>query len=222
MTNEKLVEAFIEEQKRGATGQRLELLNKDLTGTKKLLSSILLPVLKSLDGLILEHEMVSNSGVRMYVDAFYVPLGIGFEAEGYIAHEEKLTRERFSFERVRIRTIGNRRFVFYPFSWDEMDKRAEACRRDVYELLGSMGSLSSSRLLSLPAYEREVLRFAVMRLGAFGLQEVQELLQLGYKSSRRAVNSLLEKGHLLTKGGGDRRCFEFIISQSGRDLFLDR
>jgi hypothetical protein len=217
--NEKMIDAFIEEQKKQATGRRLEMLNGDLSGTKKLLG-LLWPILKSFKGIILEYEMVSNTGVRMYVDIFYEPLGICFEAEGYVVHEEKLTRERFSFERMRIRTIGNRKYTFYPFSWDEMDKRPEACRRDIYELLGSMGSVSGSRLNELPVYEREVLRFAVVRFEPFGVQEVRQLLQLGRETSRNVLRSLTDKGYLRAVGGSEQRCFEFEITQEGRELFL--
>lgn len=57
-----IVEAFIQHQKKPAKGQRLEMLNRDLGGTVKLLTDILLPVFGSLEGFHLEHEIVGSTG----------------------------------------------------------------------------------------------------------------------------------------------------------------
>ena len=64
--------------------------------------------------------MVSLSGVRMFIDAFYEPLEIAFESEGFVAHAEKITRDRFNFERVRVRTMalyGYNMFPLLGMSW---------------------------------------------------------------------------------------------------------
>lgn len=111
----------------------MEQLQKDLTGEKKLLGTILWPVLKSFEGLTLEYELVSISGMRIFIDVFYEPLWLAFESEGFVAHAENITRDRFAFERMRIRTIASYGYKYVPFAWDEMDKRPEACRRSVYE-----------------------------------------------------------------------------------------
>jgi len=55
--------ALLEEQRSRASGQRLEMLHRDLAGTKEMLRVAVWPVLKSLKGLILEYERVSRSGV---------------------------------------------------------------------------------------------------------------------------------------------------------------
>lgn len=59
---EKEIEEFLKAQARSARGRRLEMLQSDLTGTKKLLGSVLLPVLKNFDGVTLEFEMMSTTG----------------------------------------------------------------------------------------------------------------------------------------------------------------
>ncbi|THF83756.1 hypothetical protein [Cohnella fermenti] len=220
MTLERRIEAFIEEQKKHATGQRLEMLNRNqnLNGTRKLLA-LLWTVLKSFDGLILEYEMVSNTGVRIYIDIFHDPLVIGFEAEGFVAHEEKLTRERFSFERMRIRTLGNRQFTFYPFSWDEMDKTPDACRRDLYELIGSRRLIADSKLVKLPVYEREVLRFAIIRFLPFTMGDTRRCLHLGDDACRAVLRSLIAKGYIRRVGGSESRSYGFEITHEGRELF---
>lgn len=76
-----------------ATGTRLEQLQKNLVGEKKLLEVVVWPVLKSFDGIILEHEIISTTGVKIYIDVFYEPLELGFESEGFVVHAEGITRD---------------------------------------------------------------------------------------------------------------------------------
>ncbi|WP_217597095.1 hypothetical protein [Cohnella sp. GbtcB17] len=61
-----IVQAFIEKQRKSASGQRLEMLQRDLSGTIKLLTDILLPVFGTLDGFHLEYEIVGTNGVKLY------------------------------------------------------------------------------------------------------------------------------------------------------------
>lgn len=145
---EKLFELYLNEQKRSANGRRLEMLQRNLTGEIKLLKEVLWPVLGSFDGLEMEHEMIGMSGMRIFGDFYYKPLQLIFEGEGFVSHAEMITRDRFDFEKMRIRTIAQYRYTFYPFSWDDLDKRPEACRRAVYALLGMYGSLRRRDYLS--------------------------------------------------------------------------
>ncbi|CAH1191586.1 hypothetical protein PAECIP111891_00034 [Paenibacillus allorhizoplanae] len=71
---EKEYEIFWNKQVRQAQGQRLDMLGRDLTGTKKLLEVVLLPVLGTFEGLELEFEMISLSGVKIYGDVCHPKL----------------------------------------------------------------------------------------------------------------------------------------------------
>jgi hypothetical protein len=125
-----------------ATGQRREMLKADLKGTNLLLEVVIWPALKSFEGVKLEYEMLTSTGVKMYVDAFYEPLMIAFECEGYVSHAEKITRDRFDFEKTRIRSVGKSRKMFMPYSKDQLDKQPEMQTRlfrsigPIYEHLG--------------------------------------------------------------------------------------
>jgi hypothetical protein len=99
--------------------------------------------------------------VRIFVDVFYGPLGLAFESEGYVSHAGNITRDRFSFEKKRVRTIGIYGYKYIPFSWDELEKKPDECRRSVYEYLGRFSSGHGIAYEELTVYEREVLRFAV-------------------------------------------------------------
>ncbi len=162
---EQAFDRFLKEQQRQASGQRLEMLRRDMTGTKKLLESTLWPVMKTFDGMTLEYEMTSASGVKIYGDVYVAQLDAVFESEGFVVHAENITRDRFSFERMRVRAMVMYGHKYIPFTWDEMDKKPEMCQRTVFELLGRFGG--SSRAddgKRLNANERELLRYA-FRLG---------------------------------------------------------
>lgn len=209
-------EAFgqlLEQQKRGAAGVRLEMLERDLTGTKKL-CEILRQVFGGLEELSLEHELVSESGVKIYADVYHRTLRTVFEAHGYVAHVEKLTREKHSFEQMRIRSIMKLNLKYMPFSWDELDKKPEACIRSVYELLGRFGDGSSSAWMELPVYQREVIRCAVMHTGPFSVSDAAVWLQLSDVSSRRLLRRMVDRGLLLTEGGGPNRFHRLRLSEA--------
>ncbi|MBB6732181.1 hypothetical protein [Cohnella zeiphila] len=212
-------EGFLEQQKRTATGQRLEMLGKDLSGTRKMLETVLIPVLGTSQQLILEHELVASSGMRIFVDTFLSAHGIVFESEGFVSHAESITRDRFSFERMRIRTFALYGYKYIPFSWDELDKKPEACRRSLYELLGRQGRAEETSLMELDVYEREVLRLGMFRTEFFRIGDVRNWLKLGADVSRLVVHRLVGKGLLSKVGGSERRSHGFEVTDRARQLF---
>ena len=97
--------ALVRQQKVEAKGQRFDMLEKDMTGTKKMLE-VIYPDIGSLEGIILEFEMISLAGVKIYGDAFIKSWKTVLEEENYITHAETVTRKRFSFERARARSVA--------------------------------------------------------------------------------------------------------------------
>lgn len=219
---EEAYEALLEEQRRNATGMRLELLNKDLTGTKKLLE-MLWHVLGTFEDLVLEYEVVSLSGVKIYVDVFHRVWRVVFEADGFVVHAEKITRDRFSFERMRVRTFMNLGYRYMPFSWDELDKKPDACRRSVYEMLGRFGHGRMAHggglgWMELTVYERELIRCAWLHNRPFGMKEACEWLQLGTEAARSVIRQAEERGLLDRSGGSDVRAFKYCITELASKL----
>jgi hypothetical protein len=220
MMHERKIDEFVEAQQRSAGVRRLEMLQKDLSGTKKLLGSVLLPIVRTFEGITLEHEMISMSGVKIFGDVYYEPLGVVFEAEGFVPHAENITRDRFSFEKMRVRSMQTTYgFEYIPFSWDEMDKKPEACIRAVYELFGRLANREDLALNEIPVYEREVLRFALVHNGAFNVADVCRWLQLGRLTSREVVKRLEAKEFISPVGGSEKRCHAFRITDKGKLLF---
>jgi hypothetical protein len=204
-------EEYLARQKAEATGMRREMLDRDLTGTKKLCEA-LWRVFGTFDELELEHELTSETGVKIYADVYHRKLGIAFEADGYVAHAEKITRERHSFERMRIRSIMKMNLKYMPFSWDELDKRPEACVRSIYEALGLWGSGRGGKWLSLSVHERELIRCGLAHARAFTMTEACGWLQLVPYSARKVVRGLVDKQLLNLEGGGPQRFHKLRVS----------
>lgn len=182
--------------------------------------AVLWPTLKSFEGVVLEYEIVSLSGMRIYIDAFYEPLGIAFDSDGYVSHGENLTRDRFSFERMRMRSIVMLGYRYFPFSYDELDKKPEMCRRAVYELLGRYGSGPGAALSQLPVYERELLRLGRLRGGKpFTLADVCECLRVSDDTARKIAKGMTGKGILIATGSGKERIHAYRLSENAQLYF---
>lgn len=212
---------LVEEQHRTARGQRKEQLERDLTGTKQLLEEVIWPVLGSFEGIILEYEITGANGERNYIDVYYEPLGIGFECEGFVTHAETITRRRFSYERRRVRKIAAHRYVYYPFSKDELDKEPDVCRRDLRELLTVHASPAGSRAMKeLSVYEREVLRYGLLLPRPLRLEDVKFCLGKEHEFCRKVVRSLLAKKLLAPVKSGKLRNHGYIVLPRAREYLL--
>jgi very-short-patch-repair endonuclease len=181
------------EQMRSARGQRLEMLRKDKTGERKLFDEVLRPVFGTTDGLVMEYELTSTSGVKIYMDFYFEQMRCAIESDGYAVHAENITRDRFAFERMRIRTMAMYGIRYIPFAWDELDKKPEACRRSLYELLGRNSANPSDAYRQLTVYERELIRSALRLNRPFRMEDVCHCLQIGHIAGRRVLRGMLEK-----------------------------
>lgn len=216
---ERMWGTFLKEQMQGARGQRLAKLQGDLSGTKLLMKTVAWPVFRSLDNLMLEYEVRTRTGSRIYIDLFHVRLQIALEEESFVTHAELVTRDRYNFERFRVRSLSNRRLIYYPYSRDELVKRPDLCRRDLYELLGTLGNEGGNGLMELPLLEREVVRCAAAETGPFRPADACRWLQLGRKPVGNLLKRMEETLLLKRVGGGDKRVFAYELSEKAWLLF---
>lgn len=220
MSVEEEVERFVEEQRANARGQRCELLEGDLAGTKRLLEH-LWTVLGSFEGIILEYEFIGANGERNYIDVYYEPLAIGFECEGFVPHAETITRRRFSYEKRRVRRKAKLRIVYYPFSKDELDHEPEMCRQDLREIIGIHTSVAGSRAMEqLSVYEREVLRYALRLMRPLKLEDVKYCLGCKYARARKVIDQLESKNMLKAIGSGTERFHEYEMLPKGKEILF--
>ncbi|MFC5531757.1 hypothetical protein [Cohnella yongneupensis] len=201
---------FLKEQQRSSSGMRLEMLKKHGPGERKLLE-LLWSVFKSFEGIELEYEVVTSTGVRNYIDAFYKPLRIAFEAEGFVVHAEKITRDRFDSEKNKVRSVGIAGYLYFPFSWDEMDKRPELCKRSIYEVLGQRSTGVETEYLHLAPYEREIIRLGLRLTEGFRISDIRECLQCSAGLASKLVKSLHHKRILRPANPEARRHHRYLL-----------
>lgn len=210
-TFEKQFDAFLLKQRMEASPRRLEMLEKDLTGTIKLFKEALWPVFKSFDGFELEYEIKGPNGVSIFIDVYNKPFRSSFECEGFSAHAESITRGRFDFEKQRVRTMLLNGISYIPFSWDELDKKGHLCSAFVREVIAR---LTSKAQLELSVYEKEVIRAFVVSQQTFRILDVCELIQKKKTFCRQVIKSLVEKGLIRPALPARMRNHEYIVEES--------
>lgn len=201
-------ERFLEEQLRSATGRRREMLLHDLTAERKMFKEVLWPAFRTFQGFILQFELVTFTGVTIYIDVFYEPLRIAFESEGFVAHAENITRDRFDFERFRIRTMASKGYLYFPFSWDELNKKPDKCRTSLFELLGMLGGGSSE---PFTLYERALITYALRMNRPIRLMDAMLCLGKGEDTCRRVIRDLRAKHILKPILAGRQRNFGYVL-----------
>lgn len=211
---------FVEEQKRTAGPLRLEQLNKNKSGEKKLFEVVVWPTFQSFEGWVLEHEVIMPSGVRIYVDAFYKPLEWSLECEGFAVHAETITRDRFDFEKERIRTMAVYGYRFIPFSRDQLDKRPEACRRFMFEMIGRFSSGAAAEYFDLCIYEREIIRYAIRLDRPIRMKDARACLQTSEEHCRRVFKKMVSKGLIRPVDMTKQRCHGYVLEPSAKHMLF--
>ncbi|QMV44384.1 hypothetical protein [Cohnella cholangitidis] len=197
-----------------AQGMRLEQLKKQGEGERKLLVDIIWPVRKSFHGITLEKEIVTLSGVKAYIDAFDDSFRFGFEAEGFVPHAENITRPRFDFEKQKVRSMPATFIKYIPFTFDEMDKKPDMCRRTLYELYGRYGANAKGATYhSLSLYEREVIRYAIYLCRPIRMADIRDCLQKNQDTCRIIIRQLIEKRFMRPRYDGLKRNHEYVLEE---------
>jgi len=208
---------LLRKQQAEARGQRKEKLEGDIAGTKKMLE-VIYPVIETLEGIVLEYEMVSLSGIKIYGDAFVRRLKSVLEEEHFITHAELVSRKRFSFERARARSVAVFGYSYFPYGRDELEQRPDECRRDFRALIHAKATIATDKYANLSVLEREALRYAVMQIVPIDLSSLSGWLHLKRETTSKVAKSLIAKGLFNQVGGGSRRIYDFELSDYGRSL----
>ncbi|MCR2806105.1 hypothetical protein [Paenibacillus soyae] len=209
MDFEKQFELFVEQQRAGASGLRLERLSGDLTGTKKMFKEALWPVFQTFEGFVLEYELMNSPDQPLFVNALNVPYWTGFESEDYFAYVETLTNEQFNTEQLRIRHMVMLGILYCPFSWDELDMQPELCRESVHTLLVKHSRRAS---IELSLTEKEALVALRMMGRPFRMKDVNDCLGNQDQASLMVIRKLLDKKLILPLHDGKAKNHYFIIN----------
>lgn len=215
MNYEEEFNKLLEEQMRKAGGARLEQLRREKTGERKLFADVLRPVMpsSSLAEVVLEYEMVSLSGVRIYLDFYFPTFRWAVECLGYVPHAEMMTRERFDFEQVRVHTLDVYSITHIPFSWDQINKKTEYCRRVMYEMLGRNSAVPGDAYRDLTIHEREVIRYAKYLNRPLKIGDVCSCTHLKDDAARNIIKMMVSKGLVKPLGKGKVRFHQFLLDE---------
>jgi hypothetical protein len=118
-----------------------------------------------------------------------------------------------------VRTMVTYGYKYIPFSWDELDKKPEMCRRAVYEMLGRFSRLRSEES-DLTVKEREILRYVVTLNRPFRLNDVRSCLQLGSVACRRVIRGLMDRKLIKPLGDSMIRNHQYILQAHAVDYLL--
>lgn len=213
------IERFLTEQRKGASDRRKEMLEKDLAGELLLLKEVLVPVLGSLEDVEMEYELTSMSGFRIYADFCLLKYRMILEVEGFVVHAESITRSRFDTERMRIRTFAEQGYIYVPFTWDELVKQPDVCRRALYAIIGRLGG-EQSRHSKLSVRENAVLRYMLLMKRSICLADVRRCLRVSTPTCRRVLKSLIREGYLMQASGGPVRIHTYQLTEAGRAVVI--
>ncbi len=209
---EEALSSLLEGQQKEASGQRLALLKKELSSEKKLLRSVVWPVLQSFEGISLEFEIIIENGVRLYIDAVYHPLRFALECEGYMFHAENITRERFDLEKKKVRAMQMQGYRYIPFTRDDLDKRPEQCRQYLATLIRQFSSCDDDAYFRLSVYEREMIRYAIRLNRPFKVADVCYCLQIGKTAGYQVIRKMMNNRLCVAVGTGVHRFHEFVLT----------
>ncbi|MFC5403804.1 hypothetical protein [Cohnella soli] len=157
------------------------------------------------------------TGVKAYIDVYDTRARLAMEAEGFVVHAENITRSRFDFEKMRVRSLGALGIVYVPFTFDEMDKKPDACRRQLYELFGKFGdwTLADKGSLELSLHEKELLKFSLFVARPIRVRDVQQCLGLTDRAAcGKVLRAMVTKKLFRPLFEGRRRNHQFVLTDS--------
>ncbi|MDQ0062275.1 hypothetical protein [Paenibacillus harenae] len=190
--------ALIEEHLERRKGERKgRLLRGHSFGERLLLQNVWWPLFGSFEHCHPEYEIYDWNRKSQFLDLAYItPFGrFGIECDGFQSHVKDMDRERFNYSLNRDTFLTGLGWKMIHFSFDDIERRPELCRMLLQHVIGpymlrkgneSFGSVT----------EKELLQFA-WRLGRpIRPKDVCDLLNVDFRTARRLLLTLAEKGWL--------------------------
>lgn len=190
---------FIERHMEDRTGERKGRLARGHNFAEKLLlQNVLWPVLRSFEHLHPEYEVYDWNRKSQFLDfAFLPPYGkFGIECDGYQSHVKDMDRERFSYSLNRDTFLTGLGWKMIHFSFDDVQNRPDLCRMLLQHVLGPHLIRSDTPIISIPAAEKDVLRFAFQVGRWIGPKDLSDHFRINFRTARNRLRSLSDKGML--------------------------
>lgn len=202
MTYEDAHREFMKLHLNGRRGERKgRLARGHRYAEQKFLEQVWWPVIGNFDHLHPEYEVSDWNRKSIYLDFAYItPLcRIAIECDGYQSHVKDMHREKFSYSLNRDTFLTGMDWRVVHFSFDDIDQRPELCRMLLKLVLAPYllhQAANRDALEKLHPMEQEIIRLAWKLGTTIKPKDVSDFLSIGYRSSRRWIETLCEKGML--------------------------
>ncbi|MEC0130623.1 MULTISPECIES: hypothetical protein [Paenibacillus] len=198
---------FIDQHMKSRTGERRGRLVRGHNFAEKLfLQNVWWPMFESLDDLHPEYEVYDWNRKSQFLDFAFLPQtgsSFGIECDGYQSHVKDMDREKFNYSVNRDTFLTGMGWRMIHFSFDDIQQRPEVCRMLLQLVLAPYLARNSASVAIL-SEEKEVLRFA-WRLGRpVRPKDVATHFCINFRTARRLLQSLSEKGLLKPVNQGER------------------
>ncbi|WP_312150648.1 hypothetical protein [Paenibacillus odorifer] len=198
---------FIDQHMKSRAGERRGRLLRGHNFAEKLfLQNVWWPMFESLDDLHPEYEVYDWNRKSQFLDFAYLPQtgsSFGIECDGYQSHVKDMDREKFNYSVNRDTFLTGMGWRMIHFSFDDIQQRPEVCRMLLQLVLAPYLARKSASVTIL-SEEKEVLRFA-WRLGRpVRPKDVAMHFCINFRTARRLLQSLSEKGLLKPFNQGER------------------
>ncbi|WP_405111788.1 hypothetical protein MHH28_03360 [Paenibacillus sp. FSL K6-1217] len=198
--------SFIEAHTNGRTGERRGRLLRGHNYAEKLfLLNVWWPLFESLEHLHPEYEVYDWNRKSQFLDFAFLPQNgtrFGIECDGYQSHIKDMDREKFNYALNRDTFLTAMGWKMLHFSFDDIQQRPEVCRMLLQLALAPY--LARSRVAGehLLSGEKDVLRLAWQMGRALRPKDVTDYFEINFRTARKLLNALSEKGLLQPVGGG--------------------
>ncbi|AIQ58160.1 hypothetical protein [Paenibacillus borealis] len=190
---------FIETHTNERAGERRGRLLRGHNYAEKLfLQNVWWPLFESLEYLHPEYEVYDWNRKSQFLDfAFLPPNGarFGIECDGFQSHIKDMDREKFSYALNRDTFLTGMGWKMLHFSFDDLQQRPEVCRM-LLQLVLAPYLARSTAAQHLISEEMDVLRLAWRIARPLRPKDVTEYLHINFRTARRLLVSLTDKGLL--------------------------
>ncbi|MEK4141854.1 hypothetical protein [Paenibacillus odorifer] len=198
---------FIDQHMKSRTGEKRGRLVRGNNFAEKLfLQNVWWPMFESLDDLHPEYEVYDWNRKSQFLDFAFLPQtgsSFGIECDGYQSHVKDMDREKFNYSVNRDTFLTGMGWRMIHFSFDDIQQRPEVCRMLLQLVLAPYLARNFASVAIL-SEEKEVLRFA-WRLGRpVRPKDVATHFCINFRTARRLLQSLSEKGLLKPVNQGER------------------
>mgnify|MGYP001470689514 CR=1 FL=1 len=195
------------------TGERRgRLMRGHQYAEKLLLENVWWPVFGTLEHLHPEYEIYDWNRKSQFLDFAFLPAygRFGIECDGFQSHVKDLDRESFSYALNRDTFLTGMGWRMLHFSFDDIQKRPEVCRMLLQLVVGPyllrQPTASTERML-----EKDLIRLAWTLGRPLRPKDVTERFGINFRTARKHLRSLCDKGLLKPKDQGrDIRHYELI------------